>query len=186
MLKKIIVGTLIVLLAGAVTVGAYAASQGNSSFDLPNIDLAQANGAAGPQGNGGMRGQSQQQGRGQHGQQAQGSAAGQPQAINAQWRTVTGSVVSANAQSLVVETDSMGQLTLQLGQPGFAGEQGVTFNPGDTVIIAGFDGENGLFVAGEITNSRTGAALLLRDPNGRPLWAGRGQGGGGFGQNRGN
>lgn len=73
----------------------------------------------------------------------------------------------------------MGQLTVQLGPPGFASQQGLRFNPGDAVTLIGFSGENGMFQAGQITNDTSGQMLLLRDPNGRPLWAGRGQGGGG-------
>jgi uncharacterized protein YdeI (BOF family) len=101
------------------------------------------------------------------------------------WVTLTGTVLSTDQQSLTVDTTEQGELTLELGMPGFASEQGVAFNPGDQVTITGFE-ENGMFQAGQIDNEATGESLLLRDPNGRPLWAGRGQSqGGGQGQSNG-
>ncbi len=79
-------------------------------------------------------------------------------------------------QTLTVDTTERGRLDLWLGRVGFAGQQGITFTAGDTVTVLGFDAPNGQFQAGEITNSTTGQTLYLRDPNGRPLWAGQGQG----------
>ena len=109
---------------------------------------------------------------------------GVPQAMaNNEWITVSGTVRSQSQQGLMVDTVEMGQLMLQMGPPWFATEQGVVFDPGDAVTILGFTGESATFQAGAITNETTGATLQLRDPNGRPLWAGRGgQGGGGRGQ----
>jgi hypothetical protein len=79
-------------------------------------------------------------------------------------------------QTLTVDTGGRGQLDLWLGRAGFASRQGITFTAGDAVTVLGFDAPNGQFQAGEITNSATGQTLYLRDPNGRPLWAGQGQG----------
>ena len=102
-----------------------------------------------------------------------------PQAMEHDWVTLTGKVVSGEQQSLTVETEEMGQLNLEMGPPWFADEQAVAFNSGDAVTVLGFEGEDSMFQAGQITNGTTGETLFLRDPNGRPLWAGRGQGGGG-------
>jgi hypothetical protein len=109
------------------------------------------------------------------------------QLVEHDWVTLTGRVLATDQHSLTVDTAEQGELTLDLGMPGFASEQGVAFNPGDQVTITGFE-ENGMFQAGQIDNETTGESLLLRDPNGRPLWAGRGQGqgqGGGQGQGHG-
>jgi hypothetical protein len=92
-----------------------------------------------------------------------------------EWTTLQGNVASVNAQSMVVDTAQQGQLALELGPPGFAEQQGVTFAPGDEVTVQGFD-ESGMFHAAEITQAASGHSLQLRDPNGRPLWAGQGQG----------
>jgi hypothetical protein len=200
MIKRVIIAALILILVGAVGVGAYDAYQGNSSLDLGVDDLfssSQAQGRGQGQGQGQSRGHRQGQGQGggqgqgrEPGQgrgkgqsgaqgQGQGNTSGQPQAAQHNWVTLVGEVVAANEQNLMVSTAEMGQLTVLLGPPGFASQQGVTFNPGDAVTLLGFSGENNMFQAGQITNDTSGQMLLLRDPNGRPLWAGRGQGGGG-------
>ncbi|RME72020.1 MAG: hypothetical protein D6784_14215 [Chloroflexi bacterium] len=183
MLKKIIVATLVVIVAGAVAVGAYDAYRGNSTLNLPSLAWAQSSQNSG-QGRGQGQGQGQRQGRGrgQQSGQAQGNrgqAGGGEPMMEHEWTTLTGVVVSADGQSMVVDTAEQGEMTLQLGEMGFAESQGVAFNPGDQVTVLGFEGENGLFQVGQVNNETTGEALMLRDPNGRPLWAGRGQGGDG-------
>ncbi len=97
--------------------------------------------------------------------------------MNHNWLTLTGIVLSGDLQQgIIVDSQEMGQLSLSMGRPGFASEQEVAFSPGDEVTIFGFEGEGNMFQVGQITNDTTGATLYLRDPNGRPLWAGRGQG----------
>ena len=168
MVKKIIVTTLIIILVGAVGVAAYDVYQGTSSLDLPDANLLLGQGRQG-QGTGQVQG---------HGQQGQGfnNGSGQPQASTQEWLTLEGTVVSVDRQNLLVETAQMGQVSVETGPPWFADEQGVIFNPGDAVTLLGFTGEGGLFQAGQVTNQANNATLFLRDPNGRPLWAGRGQG----------
>jgi hypothetical protein len=135
---------------------------------------------------GGGQGQGQGQRGGAQGQGGQANESGLPQATAQDWVTLTGEIVSSTEQNLTVETPEMGQLVVQLGPPGFASQQNVAFNAGDSVTLVGFSGENNTFQAGQITNDTTGQILMLRDPNGRPLWAGRGQGGGsGAGQGQG-
>ncbi len=173
MVKKILITTLIIVLVSAVGVGAYDAYQGNSALDLPNINLSQS--AAGGQGRGSgqgrgqgrqgwgqgqslEQGQSQVQDQGQS--QGQGSGSVSPQAmVDAEWLTLTGTVVSMDQQSMIVDTVEQGELTLQLGPPGFADEQAVILNPGDAVTILGFEDETGIFEAGQITNETTGNTL---------------------------
>ncbi len=203
MIKKIVIATLAVILISAVGVGAYDAYQGNSSLEMPNV-AALAAGAQGRMSQQGGQGQGQMgrqggQGQGQMGQQGgqsqgqqgahgaqgqQGANGGQP--VQRDWNSLTGTVIEVQAQGLLVETEERGQLLLSMGRPGFADEQGVIFNPGDAVTVNGFVGDEGFFVAGDITNNATGDMLMLRDPNGRPLWAGPGRSGnGGNGGNSG-
>ena len=188
MIKRIIVTTLVVILLGATGVAAYDAYQGNSTLDLSTDDLFAAGQGQGneAQGQGQRGGQGQGQGRQDQGQ-GQGQSADMSEPVAHEWVTLTGTVLSTDQQTLTVDTAEQGELTLELGIPGFASEQGVAFNPGDQVKITGFE-ENGMFQAGQIDNETTGESLLLRDPNGRPLWAGRGQGqgqGGGQGHGQG-
>jgi len=194
MIKKIVVIALIIVVLAGVGVGIYDTYQGNSALRLSSLNplqsslaWAQGQGRGQGQGQGQWAGpeQGRGQGRGQGQGQGWGQGQGQPGQSNAgatlvqhEWLTVKGTAVTFDQQQgLVVDTVEQGQLTLPLGPVGFAGQQEVAFNPSDSVTIQGFAGEQGTFVAGQITNGATGATLLLRDPNGRPLWAGRGQGG---------
>jgi hypothetical protein len=196
MMKKIIISTLLIILLSAVAVGAYDAYQGNSTLKLSAANLSPDNSGSWSQDPGsgwgrdrgqgpGMVGQGQgQNGRGRWGQgNQQGPAhdSGMPQAmIGREWITLSGTVISVD-RGMTVDTAEMGQITLQVGPPWFASQQAVTFTPGDAVTILGFAGEGRMFQAGEITNDTTGVTLHLRDPNGRPLWAGRGgRGQGGY------
>jgi hypothetical protein len=189
MIKNILLALLVVILLGAVVVGFYDSVRGASYFSLLawNSGQLQGQGQGGGQGNGQGNGQEQGQGGGQgqgqgggNGQgQGQGGGNGQSQGTPVQhtWVTLQGTVTAFDGQqTLTVDTAERGQLNLWLGRVGYASQQGVTFNSGDAVTILGFDGTNGQFQAGEITNDATGQTLYLRDPNGRPLWAGQGQG----------
>lgn len=197
MSKSILIGILAMVLVGAVAVGFYDSMRGASSFSLPQWNSAQSQGQGGGHGNGqggGRQGQGQGNGQGQgqengqgRGRGGNGQGQGQGTPVKHTWITLQGTVSSFDGQqTLTVETGERGQLDLWLGPAGYAEQQGVTFNPGDAVTILGFDSPNGTFQAGEVTNNTSGATLYLRDPNGRPLWAGQGSGqGNGQGQGRG-
>ncbi len=176
MVKQIIIGALIVVLVGAVGVGVYDAVQGDSSFEMPELDVA-ALVPGGSQGQGQGDGGGQGGGQGHQGQGNQGD--GNPAEMSPDWVTLTGTVISADAQSMRVDTAELGEIAFQLGLAGFAEQQGVVFSEGDEVTVSGFEGEEGMFEAGQVNNDTTGEVLMLRDPNGRPLWAGQGQGGSG-------
>jgi hypothetical protein len=198
MIKNILLALLVVILLGAVVVGFYDSARGASNFSLPTWNSGQSQGQGGGQGNGqgrGHQGQGNGQGQGQGGGQGQGQGGGNGQGqgtpVQHTWITLKGTVTAFDGQqTLTVDTAERGQLDLWLGRVGYASQQGVTFNSGESVTILGFDGTNGQFQAGEITNDTTGQTLYLRDPNGRPLWAGQGNGqgqgqGGGNGQGQG-
>jgi hypothetical protein len=124
----------------------------------------------------------------QGGNQGAGSAAGQAGASGQQgepvfqvdpedWVTLTGTVLEVSGSTVTVATDTYGTLVLNLGQPRFWEEQGVTFAAGDAVSILGYWQDDDQFRPGEITNLETGDRLMLLDPNGRPLWGGPGRSG---------
>ena len=75
-------------------------------------------------------------------------------------------------------------ITFQTGQPRFFVSQGITFQVGDVIEVLGYD-QGGQFMAGDITQLSTGLRVMLRDPNGRPLWAGPGNGNGSTGNDNG-
>jgi hypothetical protein len=123
-------------------------------------------GADNGQGNGGTTGA------------ADGSHTPDPQAQVDEWLTFTGTLISYDRNWMTISTADGQIITFQTGQPRFFAGQGITFQVGEEVIVVGFyQGET--FMAGDITQVSTGLKVLLRDPNGRPLWAGSSNNGGG-------
>jgi hypothetical protein len=200
MLKKIIIGGLVVVVLGAVGVGIIDAAQGKTlaaqgravtvqtQANVPAA-VAAANGQGQGVGRGGQgqaqgqaQGQPQGQGQGYRGGQGQAAGgqgqaqnpnAGTPQANVTDWTTVTGTVNSFDGVGVSLTTTDGAPLWVQFGQSRYVTAQGVTFTAGDHVTVSGFE-ENGQFQAGTVTNDTTGQTLNLRDATGRPLWAGGG------------
>ncbi len=108
--------------------------------------------------------------QGQNGQQN-----GEPQVQVDEWVTLEGTLMSFQGGNMTMSTIDGEIISFKTGQPRFFAEQGVTFQVGEEVVIVGFyKGEQ--FQAGDITQVSTGARVMLLDPNGRPLWAGPGNG----------
>jgi hypothetical protein len=120
------------------------------------------------------------QGQGAAADTADGSHTPEPRVQVDAWITITGTIVAYQGNSMTVANENGELVTLQSGQPRFFAAQGVTFQVGDAVIVVGFY-QGDQFMAGDITQVSTGLRVLLRDPNGRPLWAGAGNNGNGNG-----
>ncbi len=91
------------------------------------------------------------------------------------WLEVQGAVVSAGADAMIIETGDGEQMIVE-GQPwSFAQEEGFRAEVGDTVTLTGFY-EDDEFKVGSINNNSTGQTVQLRAENGKPGWAGRGEG----------
>lgn len=103
-----------------------------------------------------------------------------------QWVTLEGTVTALTNNGLVLQTTDGQALTISFGRADFWQTQAVTFAVNDTVSMLGF-WQADQFNPGQVTKTATGERILLRDPNGRPLWAGpgRGQGNGNGGQGNG-
>ena len=205
MLKKIVLGTLLVGLIGILVVGAVLRTMDNTER------VAEASGrgygrngaevgtcAAGVSGQGfgvsaprpelgtkaqpnGRGGYAQDGNRGGYGsrdlEDAPGDQTGTGQANVEEWLTLQGTVVSVDADVLVVETASGEQVTMENRPWWFAQEQGFSAQVGDRVTLIGFY-EGDRFEVGQIEGITKGQTVLVRDENGRPLWAGRGRRGG--------
>ena len=120
-----------------------------------------------------------------------GERSPEPQAQVDEWVTIEGTLISFDGGNMTISTPEGELVAFQTGQPRFFADQGVTFNVGDEIVVVGFY-ENEQFMAGDITQVATGLRVMLRDPNGRPLWAGpggngnsNGKGNGGGNGNRG-
>lgn len=103
--------------------------------------------------------------------------AGQVQVAPEDWETLAATVVAVNRNGLTIETNAGEVLALTFGNARFWQEQAVQFTAGDAVDVKGF-WQDGQFQTGQVTNTTRGERLLLRDPNGRPLWGGPGRQGG--------
>ena len=111
-------------------------------------------------------------GQGQNGNAQQ---TGEPQVAVDEWITLEGTLMSFQGGNMTMSTVDGQIISFKTGQPRFFSEQGVTFQVGEQIVLVGYyKGEQ--FQAGDITQVSTGARVMLLDPNGRPLWAGPGNG----------
>ena len=109
------------------------------------------------------------------GEQA-GGGTGQAQVPAEDWIDLEGVITAVTRNGLTLRTSAGETLALNFGRSDFREAQAVTFNVGDAVTARGF-WEGAQFQAGQLINNTTGERLLLRDPNGRPLWGGPGRAG---------
>jgi len=205
MLKKIVLGTLLVGLIGILVVGAvsrtmdktervaeasgrgygrnsaetdtYAPSGSGQGFGVsdPRPELGTK---SQPNGRGGYAQDSNRGGYGGRGREdAPGDQTGTGQANVEEWLTLQGTVVNVDADTLVVQTVNGEQVTIENRPWWFAQEQGFSAQVGDQVTLIGFYEDND-FEVGQIDDITSGQTVLVRDENGRPLWAGRGRRGG--------
>jgi hypothetical protein len=124
--------------------------------------------------------------QGQNGvQDGTGDHTPNPQAQVDEWVTISGTLMSFQGGNMTMSTTDGEIITFKTGQPRFFADQGITFNTGDEIVVVGFY-EGAEFMAGDITQVSTGLRVMLRDPNGRPLWAGPGNSNGNGGNGNGN
>jgi hypothetical protein len=195
MLKKIVLGTLLVGLIGILVVGAvirtmdktervaeasgrgYRRNGAEAGTYAAGGSTGLTTGGSG-QGRGGYAQSGNQGGYGGQGREdAPGDQTGTGQANVEEWLTLQGTVVSVDADVLVVQTVSGEQVTMENRPWWFAQEQGFSAQVGDQVTLIGFY-ENDSFEVGQIDDISKGQTVLVRDEDGRPLWAGRGRRGG--------
>lgn len=90
-----------------------------------------------------------------------------------EWLTIDGTVTAANADELVVQT-ATGEVLVEGRALRFLQEQGFAVQVGQQLRLTGFYEEGDLEV-GAVENLSSGQGVMVRDENGRPLWAGRGR-----------
>lgn len=120
--------------------------------------------------------------QGQNAGSIDGEHTPEPKAQVDEWITIEGTLTSFQSGSMTVTTPEGEMIAFKTGQPRFFAEQNINFQVGDEIKVIGFY-ENEQFMAGDITQVATGLRVMLRDPNGRPLWAGPGTGKGNGGGN---
>jgi hypothetical protein len=164
MLKKLVLGALMIGLLGVLIVGAINRTIAKNS-QVTNTQIDQ--------------GQGQQQGANQDQQQGNGRGQ-QSQAVNsigvvigADWITYEGAVTQVSVDEMVIEVSDGTQIIAE-GKPWeFAQDAGFSALVGDTVTLSGYY-EDDEFKVGVISNADN-QSVQLRDETGRPSWAGRGR-----------
>jgi hypothetical protein len=180
MVKKIVLGTLLVGLIGVLVAGgiirtidktdnvAEARGLGRGQGNSETVDLA-LNGN-------GQRGGGSGQGSG-YGRSAVSGERQYPNYETApeDWVTVEGTVVQAPAAGvdLVIATESGEEIVIGTG-PSYMETQGFTLQADEQVQVQGY-WQDGEFKAAQVTRLLDGQTLTLRDQLGRPAWAGNGQ-----------
>lgn len=107
---------------------------------------------------------------------------GQVQIPADEWVTIEGIVTALTNNGVIIQTSDAQTLTISFGRVDFWQTQNITFAVGDAISMLGF-WQGDQFNPGQVTKVSTDERILLRDPNGRPLWAGPGRGQGqGVGQ----
>lgn len=202
MLKKVILGALLIGLVSALTVGAI-----NRTIDK-RTQVAGASATGRGQGGSArsgvvVTGQDSERGRGQstvelpgvvttgrgrgqgRGQQNSDDSYGgwssaerqYPNATEASgdWATSEGVVIQAPGQGvdLIIETDAGEELQIGTG-PSYLESQGFALETGEAVQVRGY-WEGSEFKAAELVRLQDGQAITLRDELGRPAWAGAGR-----------
>jgi hypothetical protein len=171
MTKKIVLGIVLFGLIGILVAGAVVRTAAKAG------DSAEAHGGYGRNGEnqelaGTPRSDSDVEGLAGRGGYGDGTGTGQS-AVD-EWLTLEGSVVSADTDTLVVQTTDGEQVVVENRPWWFAQEQGFTAQSGDQVTLTAFYEADSVEV-GSITDVTSGQSVQLRDQSGRPMWAGRGR-----------
>jgi hypothetical protein len=166
MKKKIVWGIVLFGLVGILVAGAVVRTVAKAG------DGGEALGAHSEPGRAAVGGGSLAAGTGRGGGLGDGTGTGQAEVD--EWVTVQGTVVSVDADALVVQAATGEQVVVENRPWSFVQEQGFAAQPGDQMTLAGFY-EDGDLEVGQITDTTNGQTVQLRDTDGRPMWAGRGR-----------
>ena len=182
MLKKIVIGTLVAAMSGALIYGAINRTQAKDNHVSSERSIRQnASRSEQPLGqSGNQSGEDTRLGRNQNGggqgTQNQSTAIGKAvEPVEAaqvkDWNSVLGTVQEVTEEALFVQLDGGEVLTIEGMTLRFALEQGFTTSEDHRILMTGFF-ENDEFVPGEIMDLSSGLSVVLREDRGRPLWAG--------------
>lgn len=199
MLRKIVLGTLLIGLIGILATGAVIRTMdrtervaeahgyghghdhdeaGECAEGESGQGHGQGNGETGAYAGGGS-----DQGRGGYGQGNARNGVAERQYPNyeappEEWLVYEGTVVQApeDGGHLVIETSDGEELTVGTGPMPIThgASQGFTLQAGEPVQVRGY-WEDGEFKAAQVTRLTDGQTITLRDEIGRPAWAGRGR-----------
>lgn len=169
MFKKIIISALLVGLIAILVVGAINRTQAKANREI-GFQQERISGVA----QGGGQGRAAGNGN-QSWDNSNAEAYGEGQAQISEIVELTGQVTSVDSTLLVVSTASGEAVEIANRAWLFAQEQGFSPQAGDTLVLTGFYETDGRLEVSHIEDLTSGSSLVLRDENGRPMWAGRGR-----------
>jgi hypothetical protein len=179
MMKKIVLGTLLIGLIGILVAGAIIRTVDKTDNVAEARGLGQGRSAS-------EAGEALAQGQGQgRGRSAQATGNGQSAAtverlypnyddIPEEMSTYEGTVVLSpeTGGDMVIMTDAGEEITVGTG-PGYMEEAGFILQAGERVQVLGYM-EDGELRAAQLTRLQDGQTITLRDELGRPAWSGAG------------
>jgi len=167
--KNILVGVLAAVIVIAVGASAY------NAFASPNTTTANTSNASNLYGGGNGQGQGRGQGGGGQGQGQGHGQGGVGQANIAGATTIHGVINSFDGFGISITKDDGQALYVQLGNFNYVQSLGFAPQVGTGVTVNGFIGDQGSYTAITVTLD-SGQVYTFRDANGRPMWAGGGNG----------
>jgi hypothetical protein len=106
------------------------------------------------------------------GRPGEGHQASESVAVSQEWLSVSGVVQSIDGSLMIVQAELGDVIEVTLGQSGYWEAQGLSLAAGDAVVVEGFYEDEDTLSARSLTLVSTGQTVVLRDDNGRPMWAG--------------
>jgi hypothetical protein len=94
------------------------------------------------------------------------------------WLQVQGTVTGVTSDAMVVQTTDGQEIIVEGRAWRFIQEQGFQVQTGDSLTLTGFYEGEELEVGKIEKGGSNGQTILVRDENGRPMWAGGGRRGG--------
>jgi len=173
MIKKILIGTVLAGFIGLLIFGAVNRTIANNQNDTAaSVGNGQGASVQEFEGNlensrGSGRGEGEQSGGGQKNYQSS-------ELLAVDWFEFQATVISVEGDRLALTSED-GLAIEVAGRPWrYAQEQGFVPQADEHLTVKGFYDENGRLEIAQMTNLTRQTNLIIRDANGRPMWAGQG------------
>jgi hypothetical protein len=181
MLKKILLGTLLIGFIGVLIFGAIYRTNAITSKETGSREVGKRQESS-PNGNqttknGNGTGNSRAGSNQIKTDQGLSTGSGSVQEEPKEWVNVDGTVTDLESGILKIATENGNMLEIADRPWRFAQEQGFTTAVNHRIAVKGFYEEGNELEVGKIIDLSTGDSVTIREENGRPLWAVRGRGG---------
>lgn len=172
MVKKVVVGALVIGLSAVLILGAVRRTQDKTSTESER-DQGRGQSAEGVQNEDGERARNGQQGA--DGERVDPGAAGETGGLGestaGNWITRQGAVETCDESMLMIAAADGEAWEIGGRAWAYAQEQGFAAQSGDQLVVVGFY-EDDEFKPAQVENRTSGQRVTLRDDAGRPMWSG--------------